>query len=171
MGFDGFPWVSMGFDGFSMGFDGFAGGSMGLLEVLMGFDGVLMGFDGFWWVCWGFVARGDVGSLLCFFSPGGSRSNSPSPACSPGFRSDNIPPLPPPPTKQQRSFSTIIPSHGSPLTGRKFHPRERQTLGNINIPDIMLSKTVKFNLDSQPGWDPFEGQQHSVGHFRKENQI
>ena len=46
-GFNGFWWVSMGFDGFLMGFNGFQ-------WVLMGFDGFLMGFNGFWWVSMGF---------------------------------------------------------------------------------------------------------------------
>ncbi|OQV22497.1 cGMP-inhibited 3',5'-cyclic phosphodiesterase A [Hypsibius exemplaris] len=82
-------------------------------------------------------------------SPGGSRSNSPSPACSPGYRSDIAPPILPSATKQQRSYSTVIPSRGSPINARKTH-QQRQTIGSINIPDIMFSKSVKFNLDSQP---------------------
>ncbi|XP_055335468.1 cGMP-inhibited 3',5'-cyclic phosphodiesterase 3A-like isoform X3 [Paramacrobiotus metropolitanus] len=73
-------------------------------------------------------------------SPGGSRSQSPSPACSPNPSADVIVP-------KQRSLSTIIPSRGSPVTApinRKYH---RSTIGSISVPEGVLSKSVTFNLE------------------------
>ncbi|GAU97643.1 hypothetical protein RvY_08905-2 [Ramazzottius varieornatus] len=75
-------------------------------------------------------------------SPGGSRSNSPSPG-SPNFRDANVPITP----KQSRSFSTCVPSSRGLLNTSKPFLRERQTLSNINVPEIMMTKSVKFQLD------------------------
>lgn len=76
-----------------------------------------------------------------FSSPAGSRSQSPSPACTPNPKDLGVI------IPKQRSFSTITPLRISPgldPANRKYH---RSTVGSISVPEGAFSKSVTFNLE------------------------